>query len=733
MRKFLSILLCSSIAAVPGVSAESSPKAALLQPDKQKVTQSLDELSLASENENLALYYSEDADLFALKNRRNGYVWWSAPPKAFADETASALNQAENASSFTLTARDLESRTQNVERSAEGSVKISKVKTENGLSLRYDFTKSGVEIPVTLTLKEDCLAAEIDTAEIAENGELKAESLTFLRAFGAAGPEEQGAFVIPDGCGALIDFPSSKSAAAYSAEVYGADPTAVSATAAQPSETVSLPVIGILKGENALMVTVEKGDGSCEILADTAAQSASAYSRCGFSFRLRESDSYYLGTEDNRAFDTLSEEIPERILKVLYYPVDAESEYNSDGGEELDFVDIAACYRAYLVRERGLSPRQESAAVRLNFVCGYLEQRQFLGLPYKAKAAAADFSEIENILNELEGKGLEDYAVTLWNSTDAAISGKVERKAKPAKVLGGEKAFSHLREYLSERETELCAGTDNLYFTTGKGFFTLLDGTVRVSGAFARAGDYDLVYGLPVSGSKKRAPLSPKAYGEVFADIAENYPAAGISTVSFGSLASRLVSDFSKDGVIRDETEEILVSGFEQFRETGGKVVSYRPGAFLLPCSDILAGLPIESSGCDIFDADVPFYQAVCSGALPYSCESANAKASPETALVKTLLTGGAPAFTLTGEDVSGFEDSPLEALCYAGTDSETLNQIALRSAAAQKVMDAVNGSAMTSFTEENGVFTVLFENGAEIAANPDKKTVTVNGEELEF
>lgn len=124
--------------------------------------------------------------------------------------------------------------------------------------------------------------------------------MTVLGSFGAASDKEDGYFVIPDGSGALVRFNNNRTMQAntYMQKVYGSDVTVVPATKGAVTEQIYLPVYGIVKEDNAMLVVASKGDSNATLTTNVSKQSNSSYNFCNFTFTLRGTEQLlYVGQQ----------------------------------------------------------------------------------------------------------------------------------------------------------------------------------------------------------------------------------------------------------------------------------------------------------------------------------------------------------------------------------------------------------------------------------------------------
>ena len=693
-----------------------------------------DESKLDEEND------EKPEDVFALVNKENGYVWWSSPVNAGGDALASPVLRAELGSGMVLTAAQiLERSTVNARSGDTLKTGITYSDIKNGVRVTYFFRKTGIKVPVSYVLEEDHLSVSIDTSDITEKHDaadekpVLAQSLSLLNAFGAADSGEEGYFVIPDGSGAVINFNNQKySAKTYSQMIYDTDKTAVPKTKGPVVEGVSLPMYGICKGENAMLAVASGGDGSCMLCADVSGigQSNTSYNRCYFKFVLRAADQYYLGSDQLNPLDVYEKDLTHRTIQVRYYPLAASDAVNADGGIELDYVDIAARYRQYLLDE--MHVRKTAAAnqsqLYIDLYGGCMKQRNVLGFPVFMKTEMTSFSGMQRILEQLAAEGASDLVVSLNRWTSAGISGKVDYKAKPAGTLGGASGFQKLTAYMDGNGIEWYPSVTNTAYYSGSGYWALTDTAVRVSGSFARIVDYERAYGVPYGEKKTMSLLSPHVFTGLYDKLAENYAGAGYSRVSIGGLSSVLYGDYGKkSGTSRDQAKQIVSDCLKKLQTDVGAVLSADPNAYVLPYTDTITDLPLYSSGFNIFDGDIPLYQLVMHGVIPYSTKAVNGSADAERLVMLALASGSNLRFDMLGAETSELKDTDFDVYYYAYADYWIRNA-AQYYAFTKDILAKVSDSYIISYQREGDRITTKYANGTETVVDLKECSVTADG-----
>ena len=706
----------------------------------------------AAENDRLEFWVWDEAkldaaqeekpeDVFALVNKANGYVWWSSPVNAGGDRIAAPVLRSELASGLVITAAQINERAAVNARSGDAlKTLLNYADIPDGIKVTYFFRKTGIKIPVSYVLKDDHLEVSVNTGEISEKHgtddekPVLAQSLALMNAFGAADSEEEGYFVIPDGSGAIIRFNNQKyTAKTYRQMIYGSDTTAVPKTKAPVTEGVSLPVYGICKGENALMAVAAEGEGNCELCADVSGtgQSNTEYNRCYFRFILRSADQYYLGGDQLNPLDVYEKQLSERRIRVCYYPMTAADADNADGSETLDYVDIAARYRRYLLEDEKVPVRAKAndAQLYVDLYGGCMKQRNVLGFPVFMKTEMTSYADMQRILEQLRAAGADDLTVTLNRWTNAGISGKVDCKAKASGTLGGKSDFNALKQYLDSNQIAWYPAVSNTAFYSGNGYWSLSDTAVRVSGAFARIVNYERAYGIPYGDKKTMSLLSPAAFPELYQKLAQNYKKNGLSSVCIGAPASTLYGDYGKkSSTPRDRTMQYLEESMKLLHDEVGPVLSEHPNAYALPYTDTITDLPLSSSGFNLFDADIPFYQTVMHGVIPFSTKAINGSADAEQLVLLALASGSNLRFDLLAAETSDLKDTDFDIYYYAYADY-WIDSAVQYYRFAKDILAAVSDAQIISMQRSGDIITTTYDNGAETVVDLSSGTVTFNGE----
>ena len=680
----------------------------------------------AAENDAFRMIADRRSAVFGIENRDTGYIWWSSPIDASQGSEASDLLLAELRSSGLFNYGNLDNRSNNntLRSGNSGDCTVTVSDIEGGVRVTYDYKKAGFSFPVDYTLGEDCLRAYLRTSEIEEkDSRHTATEVTLLGSFGAASSDEEGYFVIPDGSGALIRFNNGKgsNAAGYSQRVYGRDVTAVPETMGAAAEQIYLPVYGIVKEDNAMLVVAAQGDANALLTAKTPLQSNNGYNTCNFRFTLRNTDTYRMAGSNEALTVFERGSIGSGDIELRYYPI---------SGKGVGYTDIAARYRRYLEEEAGVRNRtkEKSAPLYVDLLGGVMKKRSVIGIPVNMKTAVTDFDEAEDILESLRSSGVDDMVISYANWTGDGIKNKVDTKAKPAFVLGGKSDFRSLMDYVDENGFELYPVSDNRDFRSGNGYYTFTGSAVRVSGSYSRILSYDRAYGVPDGSKENKSLLSPKYYSKVFGKVSKNYDKAGIDGLCAADLTTSLYGDYGKKHITRADSMQELIECYAQVDDRlGNGLLAENANAYALPYVNRIKDVPLNSSRFDIFDEDIPFYQLVMHGLIPYAVSAVNGSPDPETMLLMAAATGSGITYDMMDAEPGDIMDTEFDIYYYADcvnwTDTAAAEYELLR-----PVLADVSTSTITGYERSGDKITAEYSNGTVVKVDLGKKTIDFNG-----
>ncbi len=672
----------------------------------------LSSMKLATENKSFQFYYSEEEDLLALKNKTNGYIWWSSPINVEGDKSAKGMIKKELASSMTVVYGEPAGRSASTLRSSKNA-KISYKLSDNTLTATYRYNATGFIIPVKYTLEDDGLSAAVITSEITEKNKDKADgqiilSLSLLPNITSAGSDQDGYYVIPDGCGAVINFNNGKTnTRSYTGKIYGDDITSVPIVRPAVTQQMYLPVYGMVNADgNGMLAIIDKGDSNAQISANVSGLSKSSYNLCSASFILRNTDIYYMNKQPLTIFEKGDIRTPELAMK--FYPLT---------GKDLGYEDIAAGYRTYLMDIKGITPHQSDASLYINIYGGTMKKEPVAGIPVTRKKAITTFDQTRKILSGLVENGAENIVVSMDNWTNDGIKNKVDLKASPSSVLGSGKDFRNMTDYFKDNKISFYPVVNNKTFSTGNGYWTFTDTAMRTSGQYSKQITYNLAYGTQNSLVDPVSLLSPSVFPQIYKKLSENYSQAGLQGICIGDITSALYADYGKKSVSRNDAMNIIEDGLEKCSSEIGSVLADTANAYAFGYIDHITSVPLSSSKFDIFDGDIPFYQLVMHGLIPYSTQAVNGNSDPEKLLLMAVATGSNPCYDMLYEETSELKDTEYDVYYYA--NYKYWNDTAAGAyRLVSDVLDSVKDKYITGYKSDDKTAVTTYSDGTVITVD---------------
>ncbi|MCM1505598.1 MAG: DUF5696 domain-containing protein [Ruminococcus flavefaciens] len=678
------------------------------------------EVRTVAENENYRLLVYDETAVLGLQDKSSGYIWWSSP-EDLNEETETPVNAEKLKSSAVLRYGEVEKRTDNnFLRSGSLACETGVSDIENGVRIDYNYKNAGFHFYIDYTLENDHMKASLKTSEIVEmNNSDIATEITILGSFGASGITEDGYFIIPDGCGALINFNNGKTQSdTYRQKIYGDDLTAVPERIYSVKEQVYLPMYAIVREDNAMLAVTEKGDSNAFISAEVSGQSGN-YNTCSFTFVLRNTDTYYMSgnsTERLTVFENGGIDCGD--IEICYYPICKKN---------ISYIDVAERYRNCLVNNCNVKPltSENYSPLYVSFYGGTEKKKSILGIPFMRKQLITSYNDAEKILDRLNA---DDIVVSYRNWTDNSIENKTDTTAKPSSVLGGKRDFWKLKNFIDENNYEFYPSACNTEYFSGNSF-GIFSGTMRVSGVYSKISSYDLAYGMPDSFRKSRYLLSPECFGEVIHKLNSSYSGAGLDGFSAGSLTSSLYGDYGRNKVTRFRAMENIT---QSLSDTDISILADGANAYTLPYVNHIINVPLNSSRFDIFDEEIPFYQIVMHGLIPYTSTAVNGSPDTYDILLMSAVTGSNLYYDLISCETNLLKDTEFDTLYYANADrwietvSEQYNKIS-------PVLKAVSSETITDYiVEDSGsLITTKYSDGSIIKVDFTEKTINFNGKTI--
>lgn len=614
------------------------------------------EVILVAENDRLELHYDTVESQIILKDKLTQEEWRSTPDDIAQDKRATGVNKINRQSDLIVQYHNTSYVTDQVN-SYTGAIKKGDFTwelIENGVAIRYYFPKQGFVIPVQYVLEEDCLAASIISEgieeEVWEDPDTDPEkkqsvmNVALLPFMGAAGSDDEGYLIIPDGSGALIHFNNGRTGAAiYQQDVYGRDDALTIRKAATTTYDVNMPLFGIVRNGRALMAVVENGDYQAQLNAMVNGQ-LTGYSNAYFAAQYIHMEANTIMPGSEHSTDVM---LPTNTFRdmgnftVRYYPLAAEN---------ASYADVAAAYRAQLGLKESIA---DAATQQLEMVASIPSIDTFLGVPYESVRVLTSYEQAAQTLRDFAAEGLNDLTLRYTGWSKQSVRGKMVTGLDLDNRLGGKKAFDGLRQAVKETGAEMVLAVDLIdIYEDGNGYWSLFAATDSVNSTAKQVPEFLQSTGYQDPEGKPWYLLSPDKVPEAARKLAENL-SGQVDGVSLSMLGNTVYSSFGKTGISRTSAGMYWQQALETLSGKIQTLSAKTASAYAFPYIEQVDATPCASSRFEVTDMEIPFYQMVTHGAMVLYTEPANEDGNVRKALLRAIEYGMYPSWRVIAGDTA--------------------------------------------------------------------------------
>lgn len=614
------------------------------------------EVILVAENDRLELHYDTVENQIILKDKLTQEEWRSTPDDIAQDKRATGVNKINRQSDLIVQYHNTSYVTDQVN-SYTGAIKKGDFTwelIENGVAIRYYFPKQGFVIPVQYVLEEDCLAASIISEgieeEVWEDPDTDPEkkqsvmNVALLPFMGAAGSDDEGYLIIPDGSGALIHFNNGRTGAAiYQQDVYGRDDALTIRKAATTTYDVNMPLFGIVRNGRALMAVVENGDYQAQLNAMVNGQ-LTGYSNAYFAAQYIHMEANTIMPGSEHSTDVM---LPTNTFRdmgnftVRYYPLAAEN---------ATYADVAAAYRAQLGLKESIA---DAATQQLEMVASIPSIDTFLGVPYESVRVLTSYEQAAQTLRDFAAEGLNDLTLRYTGWSKQSVRGKMVTGLDLDNRLGGKKAFDGLRQAVKETGAEMVLAVDLIdIYEDGNGYWSLFAATDSVNSTAKQVPEFLQSTGYQDPEGKPWYLLSPDKVPEAARKLAENL-SGQVDGVSLSMLGNTVYSSFGKTGISRTSAGMYWQQALETLSGKIQTLSAKTASAYAFPYIEQVDATPCASSRFEVTDMEIPFYQMVTHGAMVLYTEPANEDGNVRKALLRAIECGMYPSWRVIAGDTA--------------------------------------------------------------------------------
>jgi len=678
-----------------------------------------DRFEKIAENEYLELYVERPTVALAIRDKGNGYVWYSYDVYSeFTGYSQEKIREIRSA----VTIKTYNQYTPGSRNLLDARVKITYEIINNGFIATVDFTDIMIKFDIHAYLDGKDLVLEIPNESVQEyNPDLwkpgktsvSLSELHFYPYFGSTSGVENGYFVIPDGVGALVKTtPEPRTKIGFNHWVHSRDigftlldqMPLYNVRTVKPLARITLPIFGIVHDE-----------GNTGVLV--IAESGSNYGKYNYVPKGLDSDYYqsYFNYDYRKSFvqfqsRTTGESIMIFPKKVNNFELKHRIVFLH--GEDANYVGVAKKYREFLEDRYNLTNQvahQDEYPTRIELLG--MEVTKGIFVPKYTKTT--EYEEAIELLKQIQKDGYTNLE-TSFKTFDLDEYGY---RFKIYRQLGGKKDFKKLLDYLEENNIEFSYYIDYVhkYKKTNN---------VAMHMNYQAVVDVNLTYMFQTTFFNSSSALA----GFIKNDLKEfnKYNITGFSLDGLNHLM--FTTTENREVVSSSIMMERVQKALDLIIEDGKTIALYNPDAYLLPYTHKYLDFPLTSSEVAFSDATIPLVPLVMTGHAELFSPYMNFITNEKHSLLRMIEYGINPAYIMT-------YDNTYDLLHTNSSDIYISQYQALKERMAQydeilrEGLNAINGVELVNHQYlANGIAMSTFRNGVTIIINYTSNDYNYNG-----
>ncbi|MDF2699971.1 MAG: hypothetical protein K0Q49_1527 [Haloplasmataceae bacterium] len=673
-------------------------------------------------NEYLELYLEEDTLAIAVRNRSNGYVWYSYDVNNdFTGYSNVKINNIKSAVTITTMNMFTTNKSTTLDKNVEESIE----RIENGFRATVDMTAYQIRFDFIVTLEDNELVIDIPRDSIHEyNPDLWSSSkegisLTEIDIYpylGSTKGEENGYIVIPDGIGGIVkldDTPRTKMS--YLQYVQGRDigdtnineiPT-YQVQDVKPLERITLPIYGIIPdvGNNGILVVSEEGSNDANY----------NYKVKGLETDYYQSFFTYVYRKTYTQFQ--SRKTTDNILAIPKEPLDVNVKQRVIflTGDKASYVGLAKTYREFLERTKNLDniiTPQDEYTTRIELIGNEVTKSIF----NEKNVTGTTYNDAIQLLQTLKGDGYINLDVSLktFNISQSAYRINILRS------LGGEKDFKNLLKYTKDNNIDFSYFIDYVY-----NFGNTKDTAKKMNSQPLGIANLSYMYELKYINKAGTIPINVKKD----LDILNKYDINEVSLPGFESILhttneNRLIHSSIENVKDVEETLQIL-------NDNDKNVGAYNPDFYLYPYINKYLDAPITSSELAFVDATIPLIPLILTGHTEFFSPYLNFIQNEEQSLLRLVEYGINPAYIMTSENTYELQYTNSSDIFISQYDSLKV-RMSRYDSVIREGLNAINGQELVDHVFiTDGVTKSVFSNGVSIIVNYTNNDITYEDKQI--
>ncbi|MCL2019490.1 MAG: DUF5696 domain-containing protein [Oscillospiraceae bacterium] len=536
--------------------------------------------------------------------------------------------------------------------------------------------------------------------------------------FGAGSLEDEGYMLVPDGSGALINFNNGKSnQIPYSNRIYGWD-EALYRDEIVFDPTAHMPVFGIEKNGSALLCVIEEGASYASVKAGVSGWwENGTYNNVFAEYSLIHKENMEISGKSAKNVVVFQRSLPagEQIVQRYMF-------CDRDG-----YMGMAEKYREYLIKRYPHLEKQAVSAVPVAVeILGAVNKNQhILGLPVDQPFKLTSYNEATDIVNDMRARGFGEINYRLTGWFNRSVLHEVPSRVNLISRLGSQRDFENLINTVNQNDSSIYLEADFMYMRNTSIFDSFnvnRDGARFLNRKRIETHPYSFVW----YGEFDRDWVKGKAYIArtnfmlgMIDDFMNKISTYGAENIAFRTIGNNLAGDYNERRPIsREAAMNMQVDKLKALHGEGHGIMIQSGYAYAAPYADFITDFPLSWQGFEILDEEIPFYQIVLHGLVPYAGRPINLSEDYYLNLLRILESGAGLYFTFMQESPAVLQTSRYF-IYYANQYSVWADTAeALHKEFTEQVGDIYNQFIIDYTILSRGVSITEYENGVKVLVN---------------
>ena len=508
------------------------------------------------------------------------------------------------------------------------------------------------KIPLDFSLNEDNFSISIQKEDIRYNDTSLPVYIQLCPYLMRAYKDNNGYMLMPDGTGSVINLNNGKiNAETYSADVYGKDPLFYDNFTKQDTPDVLLPFYG-LKSDGGILAYISGSAEDAQIRADISGKNSDTNYACTrfkiFGYKKEMVSQDWTSTGNGTIYN----------IRILGDKVSGKSEvcYYLLPENSCEYSDMAQACKEILTEKGFLSKNgtENSNTALVNLLGSYDYKKSVLGIAVDSDIIMTDFDAASQIVNSFADKktGVDlRYLAAVNGGYIQTVADDIDFVSG----LGTKKQFKALKSAVEKNSGKLYF---DLSFTKiykngiFDGFNVSKDSAAKITTEHKPFFDWDPVSFYYVK--KAHYYLSPTCFEANMRKVLKASDKLGVNAISFRSIGSVLYSDAdTKRFADRTEVSNRFAAAANTASQKGVSLMYNAAGAYVFNTASYIASAPSNSGEYALTDAQLPFYQMIIHGKIPYTYGALLNSSDINRLLLYTAATGAKLQFNVSGKSSS--------------------------------------------------------------------------------